>query len=125
MNYQGHVIFQFIRPLLVQSNFLSPWVGYMKFHLSQKLHICCRLQSSCTKPDFEAESAQMEEMQDFSRQVWGKSLQNDVKMPTHEGSINYSQQIGGSVVAAYKDANDRNLGKDVEPESQMKGCYLH
>ncbi|XP_031257482.1 two-component response regulator-like APRR5 isoform X2 [Pistacia vera] len=77
-------------------------------------------QSSCTKPDFEAESAQMEEMQDFSRQVWGKSLQNDVKMPTHEGSINYSQQIGGSVVAAFKDANDRNLGKDVEPESQRK-----
>lgn len=123
------------------------------------MHICCCLQSSCTKPDFEAESAQMEEMQDFSRPFWGKSLQNDVEMLTHETSINYGQQmlihesevggitifhlksgyilcaqfsqkptyifvnalnLPGSEVAASKDANIRNLGKDVEPESQRK-----
>lgn len=31
-------------------------------------------------------------MPDLSRQLWGKSLQNDVKMQNHEACVNYGQK---------------------------------
>ncbi|KDO46362.1 hypothetical protein CISIN_1g005920mg [Citrus sinensis] len=89
-------------------------------------------QSSCTKPDFEAESAHVEDMPDLSRQLWGKSLQNDVKMQNHEARVNYGQkslvpvtEAQGSEVAACKEANTRaHFDEDTELETHRSDVIL-
>lgn len=89
-------------------------------------------QSSCTKPDFEAESAHVEDMPDLSRQLWGKSLQNDVKMQNHEACVNYGQKLlvpvteaQGSEVAACKEANTRaHFDEDTELETHRSDVIL-
>lgn len=89
-------------------------------------------QSSCTKPDFEAESAHVEDMRDMSRQLWGKSLQNDVKMQNHEARVNYGQkslvpvtEAQGSEVAACKEANTRaHFDEDTELETHRSDVIL-
>ena len=89
-------------------------------------------QSSCTKPDFEAESAHVEDMPDLSRQLWGKSLQNDVKMQNHEACVNYGQkslvpvtEAQGSEVAACKEANTRaHFDEDTELETHRSDVIL-
>lgn len=89
-------------------------------------------QSSCTKPDFEAESVHVEDMADLSRQLWGKSLQNDVEMQNHEACVNYVQkslvpitEAQGSEVAACKEANTRaHFDEDTGPESHRSDVIL-
>ncbi|KAL5805325.1 hypothetical protein ACOSQ3_032125 [Xanthoceras sorbifolium] len=89
--------------------------------------------SSCTKPDFEVESAHMEDTQDLSMQLRGKCLPDDGKMQKQKSCFNYGQnslvhesEAGGSGVAVGEDANRERayLGKDVEPESQRKDLIL-
>ncbi|KAJ4726760.1 Two-component response regulator [Melia azedarach] len=87
-------------------------------------------QSSCTKPDFEAENTQVEDVPNLSRQLWGQSLPNDVKIQNREACVNYDQkslapETEAREVAACEDANTRaNLGKDVEPESQRRDVII-
>lgn len=54
----------------------------MKFHVESCL--LSLVQSSCSKPDLEAESANMENMQDFSNPTWSRSLVSDTKMQKNE-----------------------------------------
>ncbi|TXG48509.1 hypothetical protein EZV62_024384 [Acer yangbiense] len=88
-------------------------------------------QSSCTKPDFEADGAHMEETQDLSMQLEGKCLPDDVEMQKHKSyhqkSLVHESEVGvGSVVAIGEDANREKayLGMEVEPESQRKDLIL-
>ncbi|XP_020537804.1 two-component response regulator-like APRR5 isoform X2 [Jatropha curcas] len=95
---------------------------------AQRLHVCCLLQSSCTKPDAEAESAHMENKRDL---LWGNFFLNGIKMQKHEAITNYGQklvmhenQAGG--VAACKDSNRMTVHEDIEPESQrMNANDIH
>ncbi|XP_041014909.1 two-component response regulator-like APRR9 isoform X1 [Juglans microcarpa x Juglans regia] len=84
-------------------------------------------QSSCTKPELEAESASMENMKGFSQSRWGKLFPSDVISQKDETCIRLGQKLpmhetddGGSVVDACKNANKNTLGKDLEPESQRR-----
>lgn len=63
----------------------------MKFHI--ELHVCCLLQSSCTKPDLEAESAHMENTQEFLQPVWGKILLNNMKMKKNGVHMNFGEKL--------------------------------
>ncbi|KAK2637520.1 hypothetical protein Ddye_032312 [Dipteronia dyeriana] len=91
-------------------------------------------QSSCTKPDFEADSAHMEDTQDLSMQIEGQCLPDDVEIQKHKSCVNYCQkslvhesEVGvGSVVAIGEGANREKacLGMDVEPGSQGKDLIL-
>lgn len=55
----------------------------MKFHVETAC-LLSLVQSSCSKPDLEAESAYMETMQDFSNPTWSRSLVSDTKMQKNE-----------------------------------------
>lgn len=45
------------------------------------------MQSSCTKPDLEAEEADMEHRQDLTRPKHSKSLSSDTKIPKGEECV--------------------------------------
>ncbi|KAG6650404.1 hypothetical protein CIPAW_06G041200 [Carya illinoinensis] len=88
-------------------------------------------QSSCTKPELEAESASMENMKGFSQSGWGKLFPSDVISQKDEACIRLGQKLpvhetddGGSVVDACNNANKKTLGKDSEPESQRREDYI-
>ncbi|CAK9141577.1 unnamed protein product [Ilex paraguariensis] len=78
-------------------------------------------QSSCTKPDLEAEKAHMEHMKDLSPAKQNKSVQEQeeclkasMKLPTLDC------EAGGSVAAAGKDDNATYQGEDMDPDSQRE-----
>uniref|UniRef100_A0A5B7A8S2 Putative two-component response regulator-like APRR5 isoform X1 n=1 Tax=Davidia involucrata TaxID=16924 RepID=A0A5B7A8S2_DAVIN len=79
-------------------------------------------QSSCTKPDLEAERACMENMQDPSQPKCSKSRANGIKMQKHEECLKkllaHNSKAGGSVATACKDANTMTEGEVMEPRTQ-------
>ncbi|KAJ9174349.1 hypothetical protein P3X46_017380 [Hevea brasiliensis] len=82
-------------------------------------------QSSCTKPDVEAESAPMENTRDILQPVSGKVFLKDIPMQKHEAHRDCSQILllhesepGGSAVVACKHSNRMTVNESVEPESQ-------
>ncbi|XP_057951285.1 two-component response regulator-like APRR9 [Malania oleifera] len=83
-------------------------------------------QSSCTKPDMEAESAYMENMQDPSQTKW-RSLASDTELQRHDTDVELDQKLlmqenkaGGSAMALHKDANTVSWSKEAEQESQKE-----
>ncbi|KAF5732455.1 two-component response regulator-like APRR5 isoform X1 [Tripterygium wilfordii] len=87
-------------------------------------------QSSCTKPDLEAESSHKEHMQDFSLPMWGKLLLNDIKMRNDKANTQIGQKFPkhgseaeGSMAIACKEVN-MAVGKDIELESHMQDANL-
>ncbi|CAL5364630.1 unnamed protein product [Camellia sinensis] len=82
-------------------------------------------QSSCTKPELEAERAYAENVQDLSQTKWSKSPRSDMKIQKYEERVEssrnllmYDSQDRGLAVAAGKDANTMTQGEDVAPQSQ-------
>ncbi|XWS38060.1 hypothetical protein CRYUN_Cryun19dG0098500 [Craigia yunnanensis] len=78
-------------------------------------------QSSCTKPDMEAESAHMENMQEFSDLTKGKSLPSEsqkleARADFYRKLLMHEMETG--VVDACKDACTTTVYKGVELESQ-------
>ncbi|XVF10182.1 hypothetical protein REPUB_Repub07fG0160700 [Reevesia pubescens] len=93
-------------------------------------------QSSCTKPDMEAESAHMEvestrahmkNMQEFSHLIKGNSLPSESEK--HEACANFNQKLlmhemRTGVVDACKDAYTTTVFKGVELESQRRDTNI-
>lgn len=86
-------------------------------------------QSSCSKPDLEAESAYMETMQDFSNPTWSRSLVSDTKMQKNEeyGKLGlkflmHNKEAGGTLEAACRDVNTMTQPEAVEPENDGQGA---
>ncbi|XVF51095.1 hypothetical protein PTKIN_Ptkin04bG0156800 [Pterospermum kingtungense] len=80
-------------------------------------------QSSCTKPDMEAESAHMENKQEFSQLIKGKSLPSESQKQEVLTNINQKLpmlEMDTGVVDARKDAYTTNVYKGVELESQRR-----
>ncbi|KAK8686484.1 hypothetical protein V6N13_125509 [Hibiscus sabdariffa] len=78
-------------------------------------------QSSCTKPDMEAESTHKENMQDFSHLIKGKSL--PIELQEHEAHASFNQnllmhQTETEVSDSCKDAYTTTVHKGVELENQ-------
>jgi pseudo-response regulator 5 len=63
----------------------------MKFHTDSAC--LCLLQSSCTKPELEVESAPMENIQEFSQPKWGKLFPSDTVLQKDEACINMGQKL--------------------------------
>lgn len=61
----------------------------MRFHIETAC--CCHLQSSCTKPDLEAESAPVENVQEFAHLKCGDSYGSEKKMQEVETRIHLGQ----------------------------------
>ncbi|PQP93070.1 two-component response regulator-like APRR5 isoform X1 [Prunus yedoensis var. nudiflora] len=88
-------------------------------------------QSSCTKPDFETESAPVD-MQEFSQQIQGKKFLGDLRMQKDEANINFWREIGmhenaarGPTVDAYEDMDTAiSLGEGVSPESHRRDANM-
>ncbi|KAL7254407.1 hypothetical protein ACSBR1_008739 [Camellia fascicularis] len=85
----------------------------------------CDAQSSCTKPELEAERAYAENVQDLSQTKWSKSPRSDMKIQKYEERVEssrnllmYDSQDRGLAVAAGKDANAMTQGEDVAAQSQ-------
>lgn len=86
-------------------------------------------QSSCSKPDLEAESAYMETMQDFSNPTWSRSLVSDTKMQKNEEYaklgpkfLMHNKEAGGTLEAACRDVNTMTQPEAVEPENDGQGA---
>ncbi|CBI23090.3 unnamed protein product, partial [Vitis vinifera] len=86
-------------------------------------------QSSCSKPDLEAESAYMETMQDFSNPTWSRSLVSDTKMQKNEECaklgpkfLMHNKEAGGTLEAACRDVNTMTQPEAVEPENDGQGA---
>ncbi|XP_007039205.2 PREDICTED: two-component response regulator-like APRR5 isoform X2 [Theobroma cacao] len=84
-------------------------------------------QSSCTKPDMEAESAHMDNMQEFSRMIQGKSLPSESQK--HEAHANFNQkplvhEMKTGVDDACQDAYITTMYKGVELESQRRDANI-
>ncbi|OMO95077.1 hypothetical protein CCACVL1_05578 [Corchorus capsularis] len=83
-------------------------------------------QSSCTKPEMEAESAHMENMQEISRLIEGKSLPSESRK--HEACPNINQKPllheTKAGVDVCKDAYTTTLYKGVEHESQRRDANI-
>ncbi|KAJ8760789.1 hypothetical protein K2173_021827 [Erythroxylum novogranatense] len=82
-------------------------------------------QSSCTKPDLEAENAHTKYVQDNMQPLWVKFLLNDTKMQKHKVKINFGKQLlmheseaGGSSDAARTKFNKMNVDGNIGSESQ-------
>ncbi|KAA8533529.1 hypothetical protein F0562_031037 [Nyssa sinensis] len=96
--------------------------GYMACIQRNREHIekGCDAQSSCTKPDLEAERACMENMQNSSQLKCSKSPASGMKLQKHEVChrklLAHNGEAGGSVAAAYKDAN--TMTEREEPGTQ-------
>uniref|UniRef100_A0A5B7AAQ9 Putative two-component response regulator-like APRR5 isoform X1 n=2 Tax=Davidia involucrata TaxID=16924 RepID=A0A5B7AAQ9_DAVIN len=85
-------------------------------------------QSSCTKPDLEAERACTENMQDISQPKWSKSPENDMNTQNHEECVekllSHTSEVGGSLAAACKDANTMTRREVVEPRTQRENANI-
>ncbi|KAK6262576.1 hypothetical protein QUC31_008392 [Theobroma cacao] len=84
-------------------------------------------ESSCTKPDMEAESAHMDNMQEFSRMIQGKSLPSESQK--HEAHANFNQkplvhEMKTGVDDACQDAYITTMYKGVELESQRRDANI-
>ncbi|XP_022762885.1 two-component response regulator-like APRR5 isoform X2 [Durio zibethinus] len=84
-------------------------------------------QSSCTKPDMEAESAHMENMQEFSHLIKGKSLPSELQK--HKTHANFNKKLlmhemATGVFDASKDAYTTAACMGVEQESQMRDTNI-
>ncbi|KAK9293255.1 hypothetical protein L1049_021246 [Liquidambar formosana] len=84
-------------------------------------------QSSCTKPDLEAESAYMENLHDLSQPEWSKTLVSDMKAQKNEECVELGQRLvireseaRGSAMSASQDANTMTQCEEVEPENQRE-----
>ncbi|XP_020413347.1 two-component response regulator-like APRR5 isoform X2 [Prunus persica] len=88
-------------------------------------------QSSCTKPDFETESAPVD-MQEFSQQIQGQNFLGDLRMQKDEANINFGEKLvmhknaaRGPTVDAYEDMDTAiSLGEGVSPESQRRDANM-
>ncbi|KAH7538323.1 hypothetical protein FEM48_Zijuj03G0187400 [Ziziphus jujuba var. spinosa] len=82
-------------------------------------------QSSCTKPEMEAESVHMENMQELSQAVQGKSFLDDFRVQKDEPNINLSRKLlvhgsetGGLMATTYGDTGaEMTPTKGFNPES--------
>ncbi|KAK8690475.1 hypothetical protein V6N13_074008 [Hibiscus sabdariffa] len=84
-------------------------------------------QSSCTKPDMEAESIQKENMQEFSHLIKGKSLPIELKELEAHASFNQNMlihQMENEVADSYKDAYTTTVHKGVELENQRRDSNI-
>ncbi|KAF9671010.1 hypothetical protein SADUNF_Sadunf12G0002300 [Salix dunnii] len=79
-------------------------------------------QSSCTKPDLEAESTHMENIPEFLQPVWSKFSLTDMNMQKREMHVNLGQKLllhdreaEGSAAAAHEDANKMDVDKEISP----------
>ncbi|XP_021293660.1 two-component response regulator-like APRR5 isoform X2 [Herrania umbratica] len=84
-------------------------------------------QSSCTKPDMEAESPHMANMQEFSWMIQGKSLPSESQK--HEAHANFNQkplvhEMKTGVDDACQDAYITTMYKGVELESQRRDANI-
>ncbi|GMJ13625.1 pseudo-response regulator 5 [Hibiscus trionum] len=84
-------------------------------------------QSSCTKPDMEAESTHKENMQEFSHLIKGKSL--PIELQEHEAHASFNQnmlmhQMENEVVDSCKDAYTTTVHKGVELENQRRDTNI-
>ncbi|KAF7816622.1 two-component response regulator-like APRR5 isoform X1 [Senna tora] len=98
------------------------WVGYIRFHIETAY--CCLLQSSCTKPDLEAESAPVGNVQESAHKKCGDSYPSEKEMQeveTHihlgQISIMHDNHAGGLTVGICKNGEtSTTLRKDGDPE---------
>lgn len=87
-------------------------------------------QSSCTKPELEAESAPAENVQEFSQPKRAKSFPSDIIFQNDEAYSNFGQKFsmhGGEAEGsedACKDDNTTPLGKDLKPECQNRDANI-
>ncbi|KAI5347283.1 PREDICTED: two-component response regulator [Prunus dulcis] len=88
-------------------------------------------QSSCTKPDFETESAPVD-MQEFSQQIKSQNFLGDLRMQKDEANINFGEKLvmhknaaRGPSVDAYEDMDTAiSLGEGVSPESHRRDANM-
>ncbi|KAA8540095.1 hypothetical protein F0562_026787 [Nyssa sinensis] len=84
-------------------------------------------QSSCTKPDLEAEAC-TENMQDISQPRWSKSPANDMNTQEDEECVEkllvHTSEAGGSLAAACKDAITLIQAEVVEPRTQRENANI-
>ncbi|KAM3729628.1 hypothetical protein ACB098_12G027300 [Castanea mollissima] len=86
-------------------------------------------QSSCTKPEVEAESVRVENMQEFSQPKWGKSFPSDIISQNKEEYLNFGQKFlthgsEAEEVDTCKDDNTTPPGKDIRPESHNRDAII-
>ncbi|KAJ4830890.1 hypothetical protein Tsubulata_011114 [Turnera subulata] len=86
-------------------------------------------QSSCTKPDLEAESAHVENIHQSVQPSWGHFLLNGLKMQNQEMHANSNQMLpvhesDARDVSAGKDANAMSMGKEAEPQSHRRDANI-
>ncbi|PRQ60581.1 putative response regulator and transcription factor RR-A-type family [Rosa chinensis] len=87
-------------------------------------------QSSCTRPDFEAESAPVD-MQEFSQQIQAKNFLDDLRMQKDEGNTNCSEKLlmhenesRGPAVNAYKGKLAAPLGEVAKQGSHRRDANM-
>ncbi|XVF12761.1 hypothetical protein REPUB_Repub08aG0147300 [Reevesia pubescens] len=84
-------------------------------------------QSSCTKPDMEAESAHMENMQEFSHLIKEKSLPSESRKHEARATVNqklHMNEMKTWDVDACKDVYTTTVCKGVELESQRRDTNI-
>uniref|UniRef100_A0A6N2LMS2 CCT domain-containing protein n=1 Tax=Salix viminalis TaxID=40686 RepID=A0A6N2LMS2_SALVM len=75
-------------------------------------------QSSCTKPDLEAESTHMENIPEFLQPVWSKFSLTDMSMQKREMHVNLGQKLllhDREAEASHEDANKMDVDKENSP----------
>ncbi|KAL6132267.1 hypothetical protein ACLB2K_070638 [Fragaria x ananassa] len=85
-------------------------------------------QSSCTKPDFEAESM---DMQEFSQKIQAKNFLDDLRVQKDERNTNCGEKLlmheneaRGPAVNVYKDKLAAPLGEVAMPESHRRDANM-
>ncbi|KAL6972171.1 hypothetical protein U1Q18_042544 [Sarracenia purpurea var. burkii] len=88
-------------------------------------------QSSCTKPDLEAERAYTENVQELSQSQQVKSPASDMEVQNHEECVKSSRNLlrndgedSGMVMVACKDANAMTQGEDVATECEREHANI-
>ncbi|KAK3042844.1 hypothetical protein RJ639_001117 [Escallonia herrerae] len=86
-------------------------------------------QSSCTRPDLEADGSQLERTQDLSQPKWRNSLCNETKAQKHEEAVEANKELlmhdneaGGSAAAACTNDYTLTWGGETAPDSQQKSA---
>ncbi|PON83671.1 Two-component response regulator [Trema orientale] len=81
-------------------------------------------QSSCTRPELEAESVHMEKLQEFSQLTQGKAFPTDLRQQKDEGHINAGQrfmhgnEVRGPILGTFEEPDaEITQGKGIKPES--------
>ncbi|XP_061956715.1 two-component response regulator-like APRR5 isoform X3 [Populus nigra] len=88
-------------------------------------------QSSCTRPDLEAESTHMENMQEFLQPVRSIFSLTDMNMQKPEMHVNlghklllHDREADGSAAAACEDANKMDVDKEISPGNGRTDAYV-